>query len=108
MTKTLARPALLLTESKDDYEALQASLEHEIMPRNFVESIYVADIAALSWEILRLRRARAGIINANFEKISWSHFSVCLIPITLMSSRAGGSLIQKRRKKWQIRYGTFA
>jgi hypothetical protein len=68
MTKILSRSALLMTESKEDYEALQASLEREIMPRSFVESIYVADIATLSWEILRLRRAKAGIINANFEK----------------------------------------
>jgi hypothetical protein len=80
MAKTLSRPALLLTESKDDFEALQASLEREIMPRSFVESIYVADIAALCWEILRLRRCKAGIINNAFrdaiENLLRPHFSV--------------------------------
>ena len=68
MTKALSQPALLMTESKQDYQALQASLEHEIMPRSFVESMYVADIAALTWEILRLRRCKSGIINNAFEK----------------------------------------
>jgi hypothetical protein len=67
MTIMLSRPALLMTESKQEYEALQANLEHEIMPRNFVESIYVADIAALTWDILRLRRCKVGIVNAVFD-----------------------------------------
>jgi hypothetical protein len=60
MAKLLSRPALLMSESKEDYQALQAGLEREIMPRSFVESIYVDDIAALSWEILRLRAAKLG------------------------------------------------
>jgi hypothetical protein len=68
MTKPLSQPAILMTESKEDYQDLQTSLEHEIMPRSFVESIYVADIAALTWDILRLRRCKAGIINAAFDK----------------------------------------
>jgi hypothetical protein len=68
MTKTLSHPTLLMTESKEDYQALQTSLEREIMPRSFIESMYVADIAALTWDILRLRRCKAGIVNANFEK----------------------------------------
>jgi hypothetical protein len=67
MTKTLSKPAVLMTESKQDYQALQASLEHEIMPRSFVESMYVADIAALTWEIFRLRRCKSGIINNAFN-----------------------------------------
>jgi hypothetical protein len=68
VTKMHSQPALLMTESKEDFVALQASLEHEITPRSFVESIYVADIAALTWDILRLRRCKAGIINAAFDK----------------------------------------
>jgi hypothetical protein len=79
MTKTLSKPALLMTESKQDYQALQASLEREIMPRSFVESMYVADIAALIWEILRLRRCKSGIINNAFDKalqnLLQSHFN---------------------------------
>jgi hypothetical protein len=68
MTNKLSQPALLLTESKEDYQALQKNLEHEILPRNFVEGMYVADIVALTWEILRLRRCKAGIINAAFGR----------------------------------------
>jgi len=67
MTSMLSQPALLLTESKADYQALQKNLEREIMPRNFVETMYVGDIVALTWEILRLRRCKAGIINAAFR-----------------------------------------
>jgi hypothetical protein len=42
-------------------------LAQEIKPRGIVEQIYVADIAVLSWEILRLRRCKAAIINTAFE-----------------------------------------
>ena len=72
MTKMLSQPALLMTESKKDYKALHTSFEHEIMPRSFVESIYVPDIAALTWEILRLRRCKAAIVNTAFEKALWN------------------------------------
>jgi hypothetical protein len=68
MTKIISHPALLMTESKEDYQVLQVSLEREILPRNFVESMYVADIAALTWDILRLRRCKAGIINNAFNE----------------------------------------
>lgn len=67
MTSMLSQPALLLTESKEDYQVLQKNLEREIMPRNFIEIMYVGDIVALTWEILRLRRCKAGIINAAFR-----------------------------------------
>jgi hypothetical protein len=68
MSKTFFQPALLMTESKQDYEALQARLEQEIGPRSFVESMYVADILALVWDIQRLRRCKTGIITNAFNE----------------------------------------
>jgi ATP phosphoribosyltransferase regulatory subunit HisZ len=42
-------------------------LAQEIKPRGIVERIYVDEIAALVWEILRLRRCKAAIVNAAFK-----------------------------------------
>jgi hypothetical protein len=53
---------LLISESADEFATLRAELEHEINPKGAIEKIYVADIAALVWETLRLRRIKTGII----------------------------------------------
>jgi hypothetical protein len=39
----------------------------DIKPRGIVERLYVADIAALSWEILRLRRCETAVVNIAFK-----------------------------------------
>ena len=39
----------------------------EIKPRGIIERLYVADIAALVWEILRLRRCKVAIVNTAFK-----------------------------------------
>jgi hypothetical protein len=59
---------LLVTESEDDFGALTSELKQEIEPRGVIEQMYVADIAALVWEILRLRRCKVGIINTAFKE----------------------------------------
>jgi hypothetical protein len=58
----LARPPLLLTESADEYAALLASLWEEIKPTGPVEQFYVEEIAAIIWEIQRLRRCKVDTI----------------------------------------------
>jgi hypothetical protein len=55
---------LLATESKNDFDQLCDALNEEIKPRNIVECMYVSDIAYLFWEILRLRRCKAALINS--------------------------------------------
>jgi hypothetical protein len=62
-----SKPQLLITESADDFAALNAALIEEIKPRGIIERLYVADIAALVWEILRLRRCKAVIVNTAFK-----------------------------------------
>jgi hypothetical protein len=49
---------LLRSESSAEYLALCSRLQQEIRPRGAVEEIYLEDIAALIWEIQRLRRFR--------------------------------------------------
>lgn len=58
---------LLITESKDDFKRILDALTDEIKPRGIIEQMYVADTAYLSWEILRLRRSKAAIINLAFR-----------------------------------------
>ena len=58
---------LLLTESKDEFDLLRDNLNDEVKPRGIIEQMYVEDIAYLVWEILRLRRSKAAIINLAFR-----------------------------------------
>ena len=58
---------LLITESDEEFDRIGDALNQEIKPQGIVEQIYVADIAYLTWEILRLRRCKAAIINSGFR-----------------------------------------
>ena len=55
---------LLMTESEDEFDRVRDAFDQELKPRGIVEQMYVADIAYLAWEILRLRRCKAAIINS--------------------------------------------
>jgi hypothetical protein len=61
---------LLLSESADEFATLCAELDHEINPKGAIEKIYVADIAAIVWDILRLRRVKTGIIRNAYRAAS--------------------------------------
>ena len=63
----LPKLPLLITESADEFDALRDALEREIKPRGIIEQMYVHDISAIVWEILRLRRCKVMIINAGFR-----------------------------------------
>jgi hypothetical protein len=63
----LPKTPLLITESADEFGRIYAALSHEIRPHGIVEQIYVDDIARLVWEIRRLRRCKASIINLAFR-----------------------------------------
>jgi hypothetical protein len=58
---------LLMTESKAEFDRIRDALNEEIKPRGIIEQMYVADAAYPSWEILRLRRSKAAIINLAFR-----------------------------------------
>ena len=59
--------ALLMSESKEEYQKFHAAFERECAPRNIIEAMYVGEIALVSWRMLRLQRAEAGIVSAAFE-----------------------------------------
>jgi hypothetical protein len=62
-----SKTPLLITESKQDFSALSAALTQEIKPSGIVERMLIADIAALDWEILQLRRCKIAIVNTVFK-----------------------------------------
>ena len=62
-----SEPLLLITESAEDFAALNAALTEEIKPRGIIERLYVSDVAALVWEILRLHRCKGAIVNTAFK-----------------------------------------
>ena len=59
---------VLITESEEDFAALTSELKQELKPRGIIEQMYVAYIAALVWEILRLRRCKDATINTAFKE----------------------------------------
>jgi hypothetical protein len=63
----LPKAPLLITESEDEFDRIRDALNQEIKPRGIIEEMYVADIAHLVWEVFRLRRCKAGIVNAAFR-----------------------------------------
>jgi septal ring factor EnvC (AmiA/AmiB activator) len=63
----LPKLPLLITESADEFDALRDAFEREIKPRGIIEQMYVHDISAIVWEILRLRRCKVMIINTAFR-----------------------------------------
>src|SRR5262245_38993674 len=62
----LPKVPLLITESPDEFDALHDAFEREIKPKGIIEQMYVHDICSIVWEILRLRRCKAVIINSAF------------------------------------------
>jgi hypothetical protein len=63
----LPKSPLLITESAEEFDALCDAFEREIKPRGIIEQMYVHDICAIVWEILRLRRCKVVIINSAFQ-----------------------------------------
>jgi hypothetical protein len=59
----LPQSPLLITESAEDFDRLRNEVNREIKPRGIVLRMYAEDYVQLSWEIARLRRCKAGIIN---------------------------------------------
>ena len=59
-------PAPLLEgEDSAGYDELLAHVSGAIKPADIIEEIWIRDIVALTWEALRLRRARAALLVAN-------------------------------------------
>jgi hypothetical protein len=64
IARIVKRPKLVVTESRQDYDALFDSVAQTIVPTNNLEWIGVGNYVDLRWGIIRLRCAKAAIINA--------------------------------------------
>ncbi len=62
----LALPPLLPGENKVDFLALTKNLVAAAEPEDAIEEILVRDVIDLSWEIRRLRQAKAGLLTVSF------------------------------------------
>jgi hypothetical protein len=49
-------------EQEDDYTALQDNCLKAVGPKNAIERIWLQDVIDYSWEAIRLRRAKAALI----------------------------------------------
>jgi hypothetical protein len=63
ITDVFGKPPLLSFEDANLYDALFARVVAAARPRDPFEWILLKDYADLAWEIFRLRRAKAGIVN---------------------------------------------
>src|SRR5215217_6524373 len=59
---------LLLTESEDEFVSLQTMLAQEIDPHGIIEEMHVAETAKIVWEMLRIHRCKAAMINTAFRE----------------------------------------
>jgi hypothetical protein len=63
----LGRPPLTRVEDRDAYDRLFADLAVEWVPRTTTEWLIVKDIADLSWDVLRKRRAMADMLDSSLR-----------------------------------------
>jgi hypothetical protein len=57
-------PPLLAGESAADYDALLARVANALQPADVLEEIWIRDVVDLSWEVFRLRRLKAQLMNS--------------------------------------------
>ena len=63
---------LLITESEEEFNRIRQALYDELGPVGIVEQMYVDEVVDLVWQILRLKRCKAGVINLAFHQSSAS------------------------------------
>ena len=63
----LGKPPLLATEDPNQYDALLTELAREVRPSDFIEWLWVKDIADLTWDIIRYRCIKASYIDGRFR-----------------------------------------
>jgi hypothetical protein len=64
----LAAPPLVPGESEDQYANVAARVVAGAGPRDAIEELLIRDVIDLTWEIFRLRRAKAGILKASMYR----------------------------------------
>jgi len=62
---TIAPAPLLPGEKQADYAEVALRIVRAAKPRDAIEEFLIRDVVDLTWEILRLRRVKAGILRAS-------------------------------------------
>src|SRR5262249_32038580 len=62
-----SKPPLLRTENRREFDGLHLTLRRETKPNHTIEAAYVFELAYTLWEMRRLRRMKAAIINLAFR-----------------------------------------
>jgi hypothetical protein len=73
-------PPVLWTENREAYERLWSELVIENEPRKIREWLWVRDLADLTWEILRLRRFTADVLNVSSRQALLATLEAVLPP----------------------------
>ena len=63
----LGEPPLLATEDSNQYDALLAVLARDVRPSDFIEWLWVKDIADLTWDIILYRCIKASYVDGRFR-----------------------------------------
>jgi hypothetical protein len=64
----VAAPPLMPGENEGQYTSLAARIVAGARPRDAIEELLTRDVLDLTWEILRLRRVKAGIMSASMHE----------------------------------------
>src|SRR3984893_13729022 len=62
--KLFGEPQLLEGEDPAAYDELLARFRAAVKPVDIIEEMFIADVVALEWEVLRWRRLKRGLIRA--------------------------------------------
>jgi hypothetical protein len=63
----LSKPNLLFTESARKFKTQHEALKRTVSPRDFIEELYVAEMAENVWETQRLSRCKVVLINSHWS-----------------------------------------
>ena len=91
----LGKPPLLANEDPNEYDALLDALASEVNPKDFIERLWVKDVADHTWEILRYRRIKAAYVNGQ----SNARLSGHLPPEARSPHMSWMSMLEAARKK---------
>ena len=67
---TIPLVPLLITESDEEFHQIRQALYEETKPVGIIEEMYVEEIVEIIWQILRLKRCKAGVTNLAFHDAS--------------------------------------
>jgi hypothetical protein len=70
---------ILRTESKDDLNKLFDDISRDIDPVDSIEKLWISDIVSLTWDIMRYRRIKTGLL-ANASKTAVQFLFDSLLP----------------------------